>query len=281
MTRGPARSRCSVPLDARAPAPSGDALQPIRARRVNPRPTVSRAPFTALAVPLLVGLASSSCIFYIRADRGDFELDAQGFDSHDWRGTRVRGNGVAASEVRACYGMRALDIAGAVDVDVRLGATESVRVRGDENVLDHVVTELHGDHLEVRLRKGSYELRERLVVEVTLPALERLDLSGSGDAEVSGFDGGDLAIALSGSGDIELEGRVDRLSIDVAGSGDVDARHLDCGDASVRVTGSGDVALGATGSLDAEITGSGDVTYGGSPSSVRTEVKGSGTVRLR
>ena len=230
------------------------------------------------ASSLLLLVLAPSCIIYVRNDRGDYDVEDVSFLSSQ---PRVRGNGVPATEVRSIGDFHGLRVTGAIDVELALGTASGLEVAGDSNVLQYVETDVSDGVLVVRLERGSYELRERLVVRLTTPSLERLELTGSGDTQVHALAGSELTVASHGSGDLSLTGRVDRLDLELSGSGDVDATELVCDAVQIDSAGSGDIELGSVGSLEVRVTGSGDIEYAGRPTVLHTEVEGSGSVRAR
>jgi len=270
---GPTRRRASVRVTTRE-----HTLARLGAGPSTPRPPSARPMRLPLTLSLLIASVTPGCIIYVRGEPGDFDVEDVSFLSSD---PRVRGDGERATEVRAIDDFQAVRVASSIDVEVSVGAATGLEVSGDSNVLQYVETDVSGGVLGVRLERGSYALRERLVVRITTPSLERLELTGSGDTDVRALDGSTLTVVSSGSGDLTLAGRVATLELDLCGSGDVAATDLVCRAVSIDSEGSGDVALGDVESLDAQMSGSGSVEYSGRPTILRTEVDGSGSVRVR
>ncbi len=213
------------------------------------------------------------CIFVVNADSDGWEW----LDSND----AVHGSGNAASESRTLSPIRRIVSHGSIDVDVRIGETQSVSVRADDNLLEWVRTSVDDGTLEIRWRSrhgrgASSSTSPR--VEVVVRSLERLELNGSGDALVRGLKGDSFAIDVSGSGDARAEGAVDRLTVELSGSGDVELYGLEARTVEVTVSGSGDAEVSARESLRVDISGSGDVDYRGDPKSLERNVSGSGDI---
>jgi hypothetical protein len=152
-----------------------------------------------------------------------------------------------------------------------------VAVTTDDNILPVINTTVDGATLNV-YSKQSYRATHGVNVKITMPALEGVSVSGSGDIQVSGLKAGELEARVTGSGDVTLKGSAERLRAEVTGSGDVHAADLSTKSARVKVTGSGDVTVRVTAELDATVTGSGDVHYYGHPPEVRKHVTGSGDI---
>jgi hypothetical protein len=217
-----------------------------------------------------------------------------GVSVHDLGGG-LRGSGVRASERRSAGEFDRIEVAGPVDVDARIGGRPALSVTGDDNLLRLVRTEIRDRTLYVDTRR-SVRPRAGLRVDLATPALRAISVSGTSQAAVRGFRGGDfrasvtgsadlrgagearvIALDVTGSGSASLSGRADRLLVSVSGSGDADLAGVVARAAMVRVSGSGNAAVNAGESLDAAVTGSGDVRYRGAPR-VRSRVTGSGSV---
>lgn len=165
---------------------------------------------------------------------------------------------------------------GALDVEIKQGANSNVVVEGDENIVKIVKLKVVGDTLEVNT-EGNYTTSTRLVVKITMPKIEGIDLSGSGNTTVSGVTADDLDLDISGSGNIKIDGTAKKLSASVSGSGIIEANTLEAQDAEADISGSGSIMVFATKNLEVDIAGSGEVRYKGSPS-LKKDITGSGEV---
>jgi hypothetical protein len=188
------------------------------------------------------------------------------------------GSGVAAAEARTVAPFDAIELAGSNIVDVHVGGAQSVVVHADDNLLDRVVTEVRGGTLVVGNRNGGFAAATRMRVEVTVPKLGEIALSGSGSVVVDGIDAERVAVALSGSGEIRAQGTTTRLDVTVDGSGDARLDELVAADVRAVVSGTGRILVTATRTLDASVPGTGTVVYGGEPEHVRSNVSGIGAV---
>jgi hypothetical protein len=188
----------------------------------------------------------------------------------------VQGSGVAATSTRALPNFSGIDLAGSNNVTVMAGARQSVVVHADTNLLSHVTTQVKAGKLIIG-DVGSFAAKSPMYVEVSVPSLAALDLSGSGNITVTGIKASRLTVTLPGSGDISASGSVTRLNISIDGSGNAQCSGLIARNVDVVVSGSGDIFVTATQSLDAKVAGSGAVLYSGNPQ-VTTSITGSGDV---
>jgi hypothetical protein len=193
------------------------------------------------------------------------------------RSSGVQGSGVAATSTRALANFSGIDLAGSNNVTVVAGARQSVVVHADTNLLSRVTTQVKAGKLIIG-DVGSFAVKSRMYVEVSVPSLAALDLPGSGTITVSGISASRLAVALSGRGNISASGSVTRLSVSIDGDGTAQFSGLTARNVDAAVGGSGTIFVTATQSLDAKVPGSGTILYSGNPPQVTTSITGSGAV---
>lgn len=165
------------------------------------------------------------------------------------------------------------------------GSTQKVEVEGRKETLEELETEVEGGRLiigkEGKWFDWNWNDNDRINVYITVPTIEGLSVSGSGDIvgqntinaedldlNVSGSGSlfldmeakGDVEADVSGSGNIELKGKCRRFDSDVSGSGKVDLNVAIAERADFGVSGSGKImAEGSAPSVQATISGSGKV----------------------
>jgi Putative auto-transporter adhesin, head GIN domain len=189
----------------------------------------------------------------------------------------VQGSGVAATSTRALANFSGIDLAGSNNVTVVAGARQSVVVHADSNLLSHVTTQVKTGKLIIG-DVGSFAAKSPMYVEVSVPSLAALDLTGSGTITVTGVRASRLTVTLSGSGDVAASGSVTGLTVSIDGSGDAQLSGLIARNVDAVVKGSGAIFVTATQSLNAKVPGSGAVLYSGNPPQVTTSITGSGAV---
>jgi hypothetical protein len=213
-------------------------------------------------------------------------------------GERVNGSGNIKTESRQVSNAKRIKVMGDIDVFVDPGST-SVKVEGDDNVLQYIEINNNGDWLEIKTREHINIHTEKPVkVYITTPEITDLKVSGSGDIKcnqkfstdnnttfsISGS--GDIVAAInapkveahiSGSGNLHISGETKDVEIHISGSGNYDGLELKAENANVSIAGSGDANLFADNKLKASIAGSGNIKYKGNPT-VDSHIAGSGSV---
>jgi hypothetical protein len=199
------------------------------------------------------------------------------FDSSS-SSSAVQGSGVAAAETREVPPFTGVELAGGNNVIVRVGDERSVVVRGDDNLLSSITTQVEDGHLVVGQTPGSFQTKSPTQVEVSVPALDGLTLTGSGILSVTGIEADNVAVALPGSGIVRASGTATRLVVDLQGSGQAELKDLLARDVNAVVSGSGVVVVSARERLDGSVSGSGAILYSGNPADVTKSVTGTGTI---
>jgi hypothetical protein len=183
-------------------------------------------------------------------------------------------DGPRRTETRDVASFNRVETDSSVDVRLRVGEKQHVRVRAGEKVIDDVATEVRDGTLHVSFDHDGWGGND-VVVEASVPKLVGIDASGSGDIEADGIDADAFALSSEGSADIVLTGSTAALDVEVEGSGNADLGDLRAREATVKVHGSGDADVRADDRLDVDVDGSGNVRYHGDPQ-LTSNVDGSG-----
>jgi Putative auto-transporter adhesin, head GIN domain len=222
----------------------------------------------ALAAVLVVALIAIAVVLLVR-------YDVFGGSSGS---SSVQGSGVEVAQTRELEPFSSVELAGSNVVVVHVGGRQSVVVRADDNLLRHVTTQVHAGSLVIGNTSGSFTTKSPMSVEVSVPSLDALTLTGSGVISTTGIKASSLTVKLSGSGVLRANGSATRLDVSLGGSGDAQLEQLAARDVHAVVSGSGRILVRATNSLDAAVPGSGAIVYSGNPAHVTTSITGNGAV---
>jgi hypothetical protein len=168
---------------------------------------------------------------------------------------------------------------------LKQGSPQKVEIEGDEDIIRDIETDVDGDRLIIG-RPGKWfdwssHSEDRIIVYITVPEIDGLSVSGSGDIiGQTKITTDDIKLNVSGSGSMTVEVEVrGELEADVSGSGDMDVKGK-CRNFNSDVSGSGGVrlALNVTEHADFGVSGSGKIAATGTSESVRTGISGSGKV---
>jgi hypothetical protein len=197
---------------------------------------------------------------------------------HSSSGPAGTGSGVAATQARSLPPFTGVQLAGDNNVVVQVGATQSVIVHADSNLLRRVTTRVRSGRLVIGTTPGNLSAKTPMFVAVSLPSLDRIRLQGDGNISVTGINTRNLTVALPGSGNIDATGTARKLEVTISGQGTALLHQLVVRDAQAALSGDGSIMLTATRSLTARVSGSGAVLYGGNPPRVTQRITGSGTI---
>jgi hypothetical protein len=227
-----------------------------------------------------------------------------------------KGNGNITTERLELSGFQGVEMSGSGLLRLHRGAFK-VEVSTDSNLQPSVLAEVSGGRLRLGMKPEAVGVwPSKLEFDVTLPELEAIELSGSGDVSADAFSGEDLSCRVSGSGDLSgsfdyrkfdivlsgsgemackascdsvelkgsgsgklrLEGEGRDFLATLSGSGQIEAADFRVKTARLRISGSGSAALAVDGKLEAELSGSGSLSYRGDPE-LSSHVSGSGSIR--
>lgn len=215
-------------------------------------------------------------------------------------GERIKGNGTIKSENRSVSNFNGIKVSGNADIYVKQDAVYSVRIETDENLMEHIITELDGAMLDIHPRENSNLKPTRSIkVYVSGPAFSSFIASGacniigenkitstasitfklSGAGEIKMDVMAPLVDAdLSGAGSISLSGQVRDFKVDGSGATDIKCFDLLTENTTVELSGAGDAEVFASVKLDVDISGAADVKYKGN-AAISQKVSGAGSVK--
>ncbi|HMH21183.1 MAG TPA: head GIN domain-containing protein [Puia sp.] len=217
-------------------------------------------------------------------------------------GKRVRGNGNMKTEEHSVSNFKNVEVSGAMNVYVSQGAEgqHSVKIEGDENLLQFIEMTQDGDKIIVRTRHGfNLEPTKEIRVYVSTAVYNSIDVSGAcniiGEEKINNPE--DLKLRVSGAGDIKMEvdapsvkagvsgggsinlrGQTKDVELDLTGAGDAHCYELLSENTRVDISGAGSAEVYASVKLDATVSGAGEVSYKGNAGSVSQHVSGAGSV---
>lgn len=165
------------------------------------------------------------------------------------------------------------------------GSPQKVEIEASKDLLEEIETKVDAGRLvigkEGKWMDWDWGKNDEIKVYITVPNLEAMSVSGSGDAVAqSKFTGNSFKLNVSGSGSLQMEVEASSgIEADVSGSGDIDLKGS-CRTFNSDVSGSGRVQLNLAiaNKADFGVSGSGKIEASGSASEVEIAISGSGKV---
>jgi len=216
-----------------------------------------------------------------------------------WNSKRVKGNGNVTTETRRTSEYEGVSIGGSFDVELVKGKEGKITLKGEENILKYIITEVKNGTLKVKYKKGvNVRTTRKLIVTIPYMDIEKVSLSGSGDVTSTGtikaeklylslagsgdmdvsVNSKDIKTSLAGSGNIKISGRATVLKCSIAGSGNINAYGLKTSTTTAKIAGSGNIKTTVSDEINAKVVGSGSIYYKGNPEKINSKSIGSGDI---
>lgn len=213
-----------------------------------------------------------------------------------------------------------LEISHVFQAKVTRSDSFSIGITADDNLLEYVVVRKSGNTLRIYLKAGYAYIGTTKMVEITMPKIDKLSLSGASQGEVSGFRSSDrlefeasgasylniddikagdtdfeisggshvsggIEISkgrfnVSGASSIDLEGFASDISIEVSGASQANLANFPVSNATVRISGASVVTVNASGTVEGNVSGASRLIYLDDPA-LTIEMSGDSTVEHR
>ncbi|MFN8382094.1 MAG: DUF2807 domain-containing protein [Anaerolineales bacterium] len=250
---------------------------------------------------LLVGGAVLAIVFAPQLGWADPASVNWNINVGDDFGGAVQGSGVIKSQTRKLADFNALSLDYPAEVTIKQGASNSVVITADDNLLKQISSEIKGDVLTIANAENNWSDRVKptkmIKVVITLKDISKIHMSsagtllaqdlktdslelivsGAGDVSLPNLDVTSFDVNLSGAGNITADGTAKSVDVNISGFGSFKGGDLHSQDANVRITGAGSATVWADDTLDARISGAGSISYYGDPK-VDENVSGAGSV---
>lgn len=215
-------------------------------------------------------------------------------------GNSVTGNGHVAEESRDVRGFNSLKVSNGLDVIISQNDNEHLNIEADENLLDHIKTEVSGNELRIfsdvniRMAKSkkiylSYRYLRSVHVssagdlkgqnKLKTDNLE-LRLSSAGDLNLE-VDADKIDISVSSSGDATLRGRTGFLKADLSSAGNLNAFDLEADKADISASSAADARVFVISEARFKASSAGDIVYRGNPNILEMNTSSGGDVSKR
>lgn len=211
---------------------------------------------------------------------------------------RITGNGNIQTQSRSANNFTRIDCSGSFTIFLTQANSTGVKIETDENLFPYIITEVKGDKLVLKTKKGvNIKPSKSVKVYLTMKNIEALNVSGASKIQSQNMlQTDELKLSVSGSADMNLQLKTNSLSTDISGAGkmdvkgnatsteyhisgtaDVKADDLVTDNTEVHISGTGKLHVNAQKKLDVSISGIGKVWYKGNPE-VAESVSGMGKI---
>lgn len=192
----------------------------------------------------------------------------------------IVGSGISKTQTRELGVFTSLAHDSIGDVTLKIGQPQSVTVTTDDNLQDLIQMTVVDGELQIGSRE-NFSASIGPKIEITVAAMNHIQLQGVGSLELSQFDADDLSVNLSGVGSIKGTGKVKEFRLSVSGVGSADFEHLNAQAVHVAVSGVGSAVVHASESVDANTSGVGGIRVLGNPKQHFVKNTGVGKVTIQ
>lgn len=172
---------------------------------------------------------------------------------------RITGNGYVKELTFDVDDFESVDLEGVANVYIETGLDQQVTIEAYENILTYIIVEVVGDELIIRFKDNlSVNSDEEIRVDISMPEIQDVTLSGVGNFYLSGPP-------------------QESLSIEIDGVGNIEAYDLPVYNGITEINGTGNIEIRAKETLSVDIDGLGNVYYRDYPK-IYVDISGLGEV---
>ncbi len=215
-------------------------------------------------------------------------------------GESVTGNGHVVEETRDIRNFKALKVSSGIDVFITQGDNVSLRLEADENITEHIKTEVMDGQLNI-FTDVNIRMAKSKKVYLNYEELKSIQVSSAGDVKGENtLRTGNLELRLSSAGDIILDvvadeidlhisssgnaslaGKTDNLKAGLSSAGNLNAFELEASEADVSVSSAGDARIWVTDKARLKCSSAGDIIYKGDPEILESNTSSGGDIRKK
>ena len=185
----------------------------------------------------------------------------------------IPGSGVAKTEQRTVDDFHAISASGTAAVNVVVGQEKSVTVTFDDNLLELLRTEVVNGELRI-YTDGSYNTKAGLDIQVTVPELDSVTISGVSTLTAANVSGPSFKVNVSGVAKATVSGEVEDLAVSTSGTSKANLKDLIAKNTTVQASGTSNAIVFASQSVDAKSSGTADINVHGAPEDIKQSSSG-------
>ncbi len=192
------------------------------------------------------------------------------------------------TEIRNVKDFNAIKVSAGIDLYLKMGETEEVKVVADEDIIDKVITEVKDGTLKIYMKQNNgWNWGQTKSRKVYVSVKELVELSASSGSDVNSentLNGESLKVSASSGSDVNLDihyknfsvdassgsdakitGKTKNLEAEASSGSDIKAQDLESVICKVSVSSGSDATVNVSDELYAKASSGGDVHYYGNP----------------
>jgi hypothetical protein len=191
-----------------------------------------------------------------------------------------RGSGVVITEQRQVEDFHGISASGNTNVTVKIGAGKSVTASFDDNLMEFLKTEVRAGILTIYVAE-NWSSSVGLNVEITMPALDDIQLSGASKVIADNATGENIRISCSGASSAEVSGTFESLKLDLSGASEALLGELTSKKANLSLSGASNATVNVSEFVEIDASGASRTTILGNPKEVKKDSSGASKVTLK
>lgn len=209
------------------------------------------------------------------------------------------------NETRNVKNFRAIKVSSGIDLYIRMGDRESLKIEADADVMDDIITEVKDGTLRIYMKRRNslfnWSFNESEKVFVTVKNLEEIEASSGSDVESENtLEGDNLEIKASSGSDVKLDvyyktvslkassgsdarisGKAKTFIAEASSGSDIKANGLKVAIAKLKASSGSDINVTVTDELYARASSGSDINYYGNPGIKNTDTSSGGDVNRK
>ncbi len=192
------------------------------------------------------------------------------------------------TEIRNVKDFNAIKVSTGIDIYLKMGDSEEVKVVADDDIIDDLITEVDNGTLRIHMKKSNWNFlgfSKTRKVYVTVKELNEIDASSGSDVKsentlkgetlkVKASSGSDVTLDIvyknfsldtSSGSDAKLSGKTKNFEAEASSGSDIHARDLESVICKVHVSSGSDASVTVSDELYARASSGADVYYYGNP----------------
>lgn len=189
---------------------------------------------------------------------------------------RISGSGQPRDETRDLPAFDHVEVRAGLEADVAPGP-QRVEVRGDDNIVPHVVTTVQNGTLVIE-PDADFAASTPLTIEVRAPGLKGVRLRAGGRLSVHDLNAARFELAGASGGDVVASGNVDALTVSLEAGGSIDATAVHAKTATIDARAGGTIDATASDSARGTVISGSEARIHGRPATRAIATKSGGSV---
>ncbi len=189
------------------------------------------------------------------------------------------GNGATLEKAFAYRDFSTIEISGTVEYHIAHEDNYSVVASLPENLSNNLKISQSSQKLTIALKKGEY-VNAKYRVNITMPVLDQLMVSGTTVGNVAGFNSSsEFALKMDGTNVCSLIGSARHATLQILGAGLANAADFQTQTADVSLSGCSSATVNNQGILNARIKDISTLNYIGDPTLADIRVQDSSSIK--